>query len=348
MKDLQKTSSFSFELPDRLIAQHPTDRRDISRMLILDRCTGAIDHSMIAAFPERLPDDTMIVLNNTHVRRARIFALTASGAQVEVLFIHTDPTDVLIWHVMVSKSKRQQKGKRLILPDSREMTILDDPGRDLRRVSISPPIDESYFEQYGHIPLPPYIKRADIPADTLRYQTVYADRSKTGSVAAPTAGLHLSHEILTALSAKNIPIVPITLHVGMGTFLPIRSDSLGAHIMHREMYEVSEATARSINDHKRLGGRVLAIGTTSVRTLESSAGPDGLVSAGKGSTDLFISPGYQFRCVDRLLTNFHTPESTLLVLVSAFAGYEPIMHAYHEAVTKEYRFFSYGDAMLIL
>ena len=277
-----------------------------------------------------------------------MYAMADTGSRVEVLFMNSDPDDASYWDVMVSKSKRQHKGKTLQLPEDRILTVIDEPGSDVRRVSIDPPIDESYFERCGHIPLPPYIKREDVPDDAQRYQTVYADRTKTGSVAAPTAGLHLSQEILNAVQIKHIPIVPITLHVGMGTFLPIRSTEIRDHIMHHETYEITAEHAQRINEHKRLGGRILAIGTTSVRTLESAVSDDGSVQAGKGSTNLFITPGYRFSCVDRLLTNFHTPESTLLILVSAFAGYDTIMRAYEEAIRQEYRFFSYGDAMLIL
>jgi S-adenosylmethionine:tRNA ribosyltransferase-isomerase len=250
------------------------------------------------------------------------------------------------WEALVSKGKRQRTGKRYLFPGETEGTITRETA-DARVVRFSPAVDDAYLERYGHVPLPPYIKREDVPQDAERYQTVFA--STPGSVAAPTAGLHFTAEILAALRDRGVTVCTVTLHVGLGTFAPIRTDDIESHRMHEEEFEIGEETARLVTEAKRDKRAVLAVGTTAVRTLESAWDPQAAaLRAGGGATSLFVTPGFTFRVVDHLLTNFHTPRSSLLVLVSAFAGRERILAAYQEALDQGYRFFSYGDAMLIL
>ena len=247
---------------------------------------------------------------------------------------------------MVKGAKKQKRGMRYAFPDGFFGVIEgEDTGTEFRNLKFDNPISESWFEKNGHIPLPPYIKRGDTASDAERYQNVYA--KTTGSAACPTAGLHFTEDMLSRLKEKGIDIAWVTLHVGLGTFLPVRESEIEKHKMHEEAYMVPDLTAQKINDAKRSGRRVLAVGTTSVRTLESSCDENGFVKAGSGSTHIFMYPGFRFKVADELFTNFHTPESTLIMLVSAFAGREHILNAYKIAVEKRYRFFSYGDAMLI-
>jgi len=288
-----------------------------------------------------LPEGALLVFNDSRVRKARIYAATPTGGRVEFLLLRRrSPWD---WLVMTTKAKKQVVGKRYSFPDDVEGEIVG-VEEDLRILRLSREIDDAYLESYGHIPLPPYIRREDDGFDADRYQTVYANTM--GSVAAPTAGLHFTNELLDSLSAADIKTAYITLHVGLGTFLPVRSELVEEHAMHEEEYTITTTAAEAVNKAKAEGRPVVAIGTTSVRTLES-AWKDGKVASGPGSTRIFIYPGYEFRVVDVLFTNFHTPESTLLMLVSAFAGKDLILRAYSEAVRERYRFFSYGDAMLI-
>lgn len=343
-----KTKEYSFDLPGRLVAQYPADRRGESRLLVLDRASGAIADSHISQFPRFLEPGSLLVVNNSKVRKARVYAQSETGSTVEFLFLNDLGEGR--WSAMVSKSKRQRPGKRYRFASNdgsmmREATITEED-EDGKIVCFDTPIDETFFTACGHIPLPPYIKREDMGVDETRYQTVYAE--KAGSVAAPTAGLHFTEAILREIDDLGITICPVTLHVGAGTFLPVRSEHLEDHRMHLEHYEVPEETARLVTEAKREGRKVVAVGTTSVRTLESAFDVASLrLPAGEGSTRLFILPPYKFKVVDGLLTNFHTPESTLLVLVSAFAGKDHILEAYRHAVEHEYRFFSYGDAMFI-
>ncbi|MCF7944493.1 MAG: tRNA preQ1(34) S-adenosylmethionine ribosyltransferase-isomerase QueA [Spirochaetia bacterium] len=342
-----KTRDFYFDLPEELIAQHPADRRDISRMLVLNRTNKKILHSMTQNLAEYIDSDTLIVRNNTMVRKARVFAEKSTGAQIEFLFLEQKTED--IWLVMASKSKKQKIGDRFELPGELSCEIVDTEETEtakIKRIKLSKPIDEIYFQKYGHIPLPPYIRREDIKNDEDRYQTIYA--KSIGSVAAPTAGLHFTQKIEEELKKNSVDIVDITLHVGLGTFLPIRTEDISLHTMHTEKYHISQEAAAKINQAKADGKKILAVGTTSVRTLEAAADDHSTVVPGFNSTNLFIKPGYSFKIVDCMLTNFHTPESTLLILVSAFAGKDLIFTAYKEAVAANYRFFSYGDAMLIL
>jgi len=345
-----KTSHFSFELPEDLIAQFPSDSRGESRLLKLERKSGELSHHMISEISELIPENTLIVFNNSKVRKARLLATSETGGLVEFLLLKPLPDaagDAFEWLAMVSKAKKQRVGKKYSFPDGIEGEIIsiEDDGRI---VHFSAPIDDLWLDEHGHIPLPPYIKREDEFSDAKRYQTVFSEN--TGSIAAPTAGLHFTDAILSSIAARGIDTAFVSLHVGRGTFLPVRTDDIRDHKMHYEDYEISDETASKINRAINDGKKILAVGTTSVRTLESEAARTGgrTVEAGRRSTNIFIYPGYKFQIVDHMLTNFHTPESSLLMLVSAFAGKETIDNAYRAAIEERYRFYSYGDAMLII
>ncbi len=339
-----KTREFFFDLPRDSIAQSPAETREGSRLLLLDRRQESIEHKTFSDLPELLPEKAVLVLNDSRVRKARIIAHTEHGGKVECLFLQ--PAGASAWRIIVNRSKKLHKGRVLHLPG--EVTGVIEESKEskehTRIIRTDRNIDELYFETYGHVPLPPYIRRADSDEDTRRYQTVYS--GKPGSVAAPTAGLHFSKELLHSISEKGIILCCLTLHVGIGTFLPIRTDTVEQHTMHMEEYHIPIETAEIVNRSKAKGIPVIAVGTTSVRALESAWNNQG-VSAGRNSTDLFIYPGFTFNVVDHLITNFHTPESSLLVMVSAFSGKKIILRAYKEAIKEGYRFFSYGDAMYI-
>ncbi len=336
-----KTSDFSFELPEELIAQTPPEKRGDSRLLVIDRYTGALEHSHISCLADFLDENCLVVVNDSRVRKARIYGTSESGGRVEFLLLENRGDN--LWLAMVTKAKKQKPGKRFVFDGGLEGQIegVEEPYRLVRFDSA---MDDGYLERHGHIPLPPYIRREDSPADARRYQTVYSE--KVGSVAAPTAGLHLTDEILAQLEERTAGVVRVTLHVGLGTFLPVRAEQVSDHTMHAEHYGISPEAAERINRARREGKKIVAVGTTSGRTLES-AFRDEENQAGEGATDIFIYPGYCFQVVNTLLTNFHTPESSLIMLVSAFAGRERIMEAYAAAVKERYRFFSYGDATLI-
>jgi S-adenosylmethionine:tRNA ribosyltransferase-isomerase len=350
-----KTSDFYFELPEELIAQEPSPHRGESRLLVYSRKSGEIIHTKVSELASYIPEDALMVFNNTRVRKARVYGVSDTGSRVEFLFLQPlDAEGVGLdqssyshrWKVLVRKAKKQKPGRSYDFGDglSGEIVSIDGQLRDLR---LNREIGEYDFARIGHVPLPPYIHRDDAEDDAERYQTVYAEKS--GSVAAPTAGLHITDAILSAIDQRGIKRCSVTLHVGLGTFLPVRVEDIEDHRMHREEYEVSEESASLISEHKKKGKPILAVGTTSVRTLESAWDADSRqIKAGRDSTDIFIYPGYRFQAVDHLMTNFHTPESTLLMLVSAFAGKEEILRVYNEAVEKRYRFFSYGDATLLL
>jgi len=336
-----KTRIFSFELPEELIAQNPVSERGNSRLMYLRREDTSIKHLTINDLPDLIPKGSVLVINNSRVRKARLYGKTEYGGTVEFLLLEALSSER--WKCMVSKSKRQKPGRSYIFPGGLTGHI-EEIDEQFRIVEFDSVVDDAYLEEYGHIPLPPYIHREDTLEDLERYQTVYAE--KPGSVAAPTAGLHLTRSILHRLEQNSIKIAHVTLHVGMGTFLPIRSDDIESHRMHTEQYWISPESAEIINLAKREGNLICAVGTTSVRTLESAwTGTE--LPVGEGKTNLYIYPGFKFRVVDMMLTNFHTPESTLLVMVSAFAGTDLIKSAYDEAIRERYRFFSYGDAMLI-
>lgn len=328
--------------------------------MLLDRTTGQVCHYQMADLPSLIPENALMVFNNSRVRRSRVYGLKdTTGRQAEFLFLQPiqPPEGACItksgrffWKTMVKNAKKQKGGHQYQFADGTVATIVENPadtGTEFRTLAFDTPISEDWFEANGHIPLPPYIRREDTEEDSQRYQNVYA--TETGSAACPTAGLHFTQEMLATLDNAGIQKAWVTLHVGLGTFLPVRSEKIQDHTMHYEAYSISHEAAAAVNQAKAEGRPILAVGTTSVRTLESAWDEQSKqVVAGTGSTNIFIYPGYQFKLVDRLFTNFHTPESTLLMLVSAFAGRERILTAYREAVERRYRFFSYGDAMLIL
>jgi S-adenosylmethionine:tRNA ribosyltransferase-isomerase len=313
--------------------------------MVLRRGTGALEHATIADLARYLEPGTVVVLNDTRVRKARLFGSAASsGATVEFLLL--EPGEDHTWRAMVSRGKRQRPGKHFNFPGGVVGTILRE-AEDTKIIRFSEGVDDAYLEQHGHVPLPPYIHRDDEPDDADRYQTVYA--RAPGSVAAPTAGLHLTPEILAELGRGGAHVVTLTLHVGLGTFAPIRTEDIESHRMHVESYVIGPEAARTVSEAKGQGRPVLAVGTTVMRTLESAwDATAGALRPGAGSTDLFIRPGHVFQVATQMLTNFHTPRSSLLVLVSAFAGRTRILDAYAQAVDSGYRFYSYGDAMLIL
>ncbi len=340
-----KSNELSFEVPDHLIAQHPPEKRGTARLMVVDRGSGAIVHGSMGDLVDHLPTDAMVVFNDTRVRKARLHAGTASGGAQEILFLRC--VQGRTWEAMSRPARRIRPGATFALPGNVSATVLSAPsaGESLIRLELDHDVDDAYFESYGHVPLPPYIRRPDESGDAERYQTVYA--ANEGSVAAPTAGLHFTPNLIEGLHSRGIAIRYVTLHVGIGTFLPIRSGDLEDHVMHAEEYSVSAECARDINEARQKGRPIVAVGTTVVRTLES-AFDGGVIRSGRRETDLFIRPGYRFAVVDHLFTNFHTPRSTLIAMVGAFAGLDTIKAAYAEAVEKEYRFFSYGDAMLLL
>jgi len=337
-----KTREFSFDLPEELIAQRPEVERGMSRLMRLDRRSGAFEHRNVSELPDLLRPGTLLVFNDTRVRHARLHGQAVdTGGVVEFLLLERE--NDARWVCMVNRSKRQRLGRRYSFPGGVTGTIVATDGQ-YRTVSFSAPIDDSYLDHHGHMPLPPYIRRKDELSDQERYQTVYAQN--TGSVAAPTAGLHFTRTLLDQLAGRGFESTYVTLHVGLGTFLPVRTDDLRSHRMHSEKFFVPEAAKIAVERAKSEGRPILSVGTTSVRTLESAWNGEQL-RTGWQQTDIFIYPGYEFRVVNALFTNFHTPESTLLMLVCAFAGKDPVLSAYREAVRARYRFFSYGDAMLI-
>jgi S-adenosylmethionine:tRNA ribosyltransferase-isomerase len=340
-----RTSDYDFDLPENQIAQQPLARRDASRLMVVDRATGAIAHRTFADIAELIEPKDVLVVNRTRVMRARLLGTRASGARAEILLLK--PLGDGRFEAMVSPGQKLKPGRRVqIAPGfSAEIVELTERGTRVVQLESELPIDDA-IERFGHVPLPPYIERPDAAEDAERYQTVFA--REAGSVAAPTAGLHFTVELLASLAARGVARAEVLLHVGAGTFKPVEVEDPAEHVMHEEWYSVSEETAATINDRRAAGGRAWAVGTTSVRTVESAATPDGVVRAGEGDTRIFLRPPYEFRAVDRLVTNFHLPRSTLIMLVAAFAGYDLTMRAYRTAVDAGYRFYSYGDAMAIL
>lgn len=337
-----RTTDFDFNLPDELIAQFPATERSASRLLRLDGKTGAVSDQLFSQLPEFLQTGDLLVFNDTRVIKARLAGVKTSGGKVEVLVERILDDHRALAHVRASRAPKP--GSRLLLADTLEAEVLErqDDLFLLHFLSETPILD--FLEQHGALPLPPYISHAADNTDEERYQTVYA--REPGAVAAPTAGLHFDPDMLELLQQRGIDIAYVTLHVGAGTFQPVRVDNIAEHKMHSELYSVPPETVALIRQTQSRGGKVTAIGTTALRALESAA-RTGELLAGNGETDIFITPGYRFRVVERLLTNFHLPKSTLLMLVSAFAGLEHIQQAYQHAIEKRYRFFSYGDAMLI-
>jgi len=337
-----KKSDFNYLLPEALIAQKPLAERDASRLLCMDCNTGRITDRQFTDFIDLIDERDLLIFNDTKVIPARLFGKKQTGGKVEILIERILDDRRAIAHVRSSKSPKA--GALIELDEGHCCEVL---GRedDLFQLEFKGDYTVlSLLEQIGHIPLPPYIVREDDESDLTRYQTVFARES--GAVAAPTAGLHFDQAMMEKLKAKGVQSAFVTLHVGSGTFQPVRVEDLSEHLMHKEYFAVLADTAAAVHQARARGGRVIAIGTTAVRALES-ASKSGQLEAGFGDTDLFITPGYQFKSVDAMLTNFHLPESTLLMLVSAFAGYEPIMNAYRHAIDESYRFFSYGDAMFL-
>ncbi|HEY4306428.1 MAG TPA: tRNA preQ1(34) S-adenosylmethionine ribosyltransferase-isomerase QueA [Gemmatimonadaceae bacterium] len=341
-----RTSHYDFELPPELIARHPLAERDASRLMVVDRKSGAISHRVFRDIVELIAPEDVLVVNRTRVMRARLLGTRASGAPAEILLLKSLGDGR--YEAMVSPGAKLKPGRRIDIAPGFSAEILEVSERRTRIVKLTSetlPLSDA-IDQFGHVPLPPYMERPDSAADIERYQTVFARES--GSVAAPTAGLHFTSDLLATLSAKGVARAEVLLHVGAGTFKPVEVEDPAVHVMHEEWYSVSEETARLINDRRAAGGRVWAVGTTSVRTLESAADENGHVRAGEGDTRIFIRPPYRFRAVDRIVTNFHLPRSTLIMLVAAFAGHDLTMQAYHTAIAERYRFYSYGDAMAIL
>lgn len=340
-----RTADYDFELPHDLIAQRPLERRDASRLMVVDRKAGTIAHRHFSDIVDLIAPGDVLVVNRTRVLRARLLGTRASGAPAEILLLKSLGDSR--FEAMVSPGGKLKPGRRVDIAPGLAVEILEVTARRTRVVRLTSelPIDTA-IERYGHVPLPPYIERADSAEDAERYQTVFA--RETGSVAAPTAGLHFTPELMDRLRARGVSIAEVLLHVGAGTFKPVEVDDPAQHVMHEEWYSVSESTASIINARRKAGGRVWAVGTTSVRTLESAADEFGIVHPGEGETRIFIRPPRQVRAVDRIITNFHLPRSTLVMLVAAFAGYELTMEAYREAVQSRYRFYSYGDAMALV
>ena len=342
-----RLDELDYVLPERLIAQAPLARRDGARMLVLEQGTGRIEHSQVRALSEQLPARSLLVVNDTKVIPARLIGAKPTGGRVELLLVEElEPLgEERRWLVMGRASKGLREGMEIQFGDALRARVHRRGEGGFAEVVFHP--DEGFeeaIERIGQVPLPPYIRREPIAADRDRYQTVFADRA--GAVAAPTAGLHLSEPLLAEIRDRGHEIARVTLHVGPGTFLPVKGDALDGHKMHEERYEIRREVARRVMDWRAQGRPVVAVGTTVVRALESAASADGLAS-GAHRTRLFVRPPYEFRVVDALLTNFHLPRSTLLALVMAFGGVQAVREAYSSAVDAEYRFFSYGDAMLI-
>ncbi|MCL2248370.1 MAG: tRNA preQ1(34) S-adenosylmethionine ribosyltransferase-isomerase QueA [Oscillospiraceae bacterium] len=345
---------FGFELPEHLIAQTPLENREESRLMTIDKVTGELGHHHFYELPKILRPGDCLVLNDSRVIPARLLGKRDTGGAVEVVLLHEVPGagaeqgsgDTIRWECLTRPGKKTMPGTKLIFGGGELTgTVIGtgDGGNKIIEFNFDG-IFMEVLESLGKMPLPPYIHEELIDAE--RYQTVYSKES--GSAAAPTAGLHFTHELLDEVRAAGVEVCYLTLHVGLGTFRPVKAEKIEDHEMHSESYSISKETADIINRTKKNGGRVVAVGTTSCRTLESIAHENGQVPHGSGDTSIFIYPGYKFKCMDGLITNFHLPESTLIMLVSAFAGKDNILHAYETAVKEEYRFFSFGDAMLIV
>ncbi len=340
-------SEFSYELPEELIAQEPLAERSASRLLQLDGASTQISHGLFTVLPDLLGADDLLVFNDTRVLPARLFGVKETGGRVEILIERLTGEFTAMAHIRASKTPKA--GGRIAVTNHPQgepgdcSLVVERKTEDLYAIRSEEPLGP-LLARIGHMPLPPYIARGDKPEDRERYQTVYA--SKDGAVAAPTAGLHFDEALLNALDEKGVRRCFVTLHVGAGTFQPVRTEDIRDHAMHAEYLEVDESVCAAVAETRQRGGRVVAVGTTAVRSLETAAA-DGVLKPYVGDTQLFIYPGYAFQCVDAMITNFHLPESTLLMLVSAFSGREAVLAAYKEAVAQRYRFFSYGDAMFL-
>lgn len=337
---------FYFDLPPSLIAQTPSKVRGEDKLLVLDKKTGAFKDDVFSSLPDLLPKNAVLVFNNSKVRHSRLFGRESENAPlIEFLLIKT-LDDGTTWEILSPKMKKLKIESSFSFAEGIKAKIIQGDNND-KLLQFEKALDDVILEKIGHVPLPPYIKREDTNEDTARYQTVYA--SVMGSIACPTAGLHFTEDVINKIKMKGIDVLYITLHVGLGTFLPVREEKIEEHKMHREDFFISEEVASFINKAKKEGRPIIACGTTSVRTLEASwNAKTGMLESGDKSTDIFIYPPYTFNVVDGLITNFHTPESTLLMLVSAFCSREKILASYQHAIDSSYRFFSYGDAMLII
>ena len=338
-----KKSDFYYDLPPEQIAQTPAEPRDSSRLFVYDRATDKLEHRIFRDITDYLKAGDVLVINNTKVLPARLYAHTEHGGLIEILLLKRLERDK--WEVLAKPGRKCAVGKSFKIGDKLSFTVegITDSGERIINFSYDG-VFENILEEVGSMPLPPYIKEKLKDKD--RYQTVYAKTD--GSAAAPTAGLHFTPELLEKIRSMGVEIVEVLLHVGLGTFRPVKEDIITDHKMHGEYYEVSEQAAAALNRAKAEGRRIIAVGTTSVRTLESATGEDGVVRAGSGETYIFIYPPYKFKCVDALITNFHLPESTLIMLVAALVGREKILSLYKTAVDEGYRFFSFGDAMMII
>ncbi|HEV8234689.1 MAG TPA: tRNA preQ1(34) S-adenosylmethionine ribosyltransferase-isomerase QueA [Gemmatimonadaceae bacterium] len=340
-----RTSDFDFHLPPEQIAQHPLARRDESRLMVVDRASGAITHRRFRDLADLIPVGDVLVLNRSRVVRARLLGKRASGAPAEIMLLK--PLGGDRYEALVSPGGKLKPGRVVTIARNFFVEILEVTERRTRVVRlVGDGALDILIERHGHVPLPPYITRPDATDDAERYQTVYA--REAGSVAAPTAGLHFTPELLDDLARRGVRRAEVLLHVGAGTFKPVEVEDPAEHVMHEECYRISAEAAATISETRTSGGAVWAVGTTTVRTLESAADPNGRVAASEGDTRIFIRPPYRFRAVDHLVTNFHLPRSTLIMLVAAFTGYELTMAAYREAVGSGYRFYSYGDAMAVI
>ncbi len=338
-----KKSDFYYDLPEELIAQTPAEPRDSSRLLVYDRVTGKTEHRIFKNVVKYLRAGDVLVVNNTKVLPARLYGSTLNGGAVEVLLLKRHNMDT--WEVLVKPGRKCTVGKKIIISYELSLAVesITSTGERIVKFEYSG-VFEEILERLGSMPLPPYIKEK--LKDKSRYQTVYAKYD--GSAAAPTAGLHFTPELLSEIKSMGVEIASVLLHVGLGTFRPVKEDIITDHKMHSEYYEVGAEAAEIINRAKREGRRIIAVGTTSVRTLESVADENGFLKPCRGNTEIFIYPPYQFKCVDALITNFHLPESTLIMLVAAMTGREEILNVYRTAVEERYRFFSFGDAMMVL
>lgn len=343
-----KTSDFFYELPEALIAQTPVEPRDSSRMMVLHRASEKIDHKIFRDIADVLQPGDCLILNNTKVLPARLYGVSETGARVEFLLLNQlDERDSPIWECLAGPGKKAKAGSKFTFGEGilhGEVIEVREDGNRVVRFSYDAPSFYAVLDQIGEMPLPHYI--TEELKDAERYNTVYAEHA--GSAAAPTAGLHFTPELLQRIEASGVKLGYVTLHVGLGTFRPVKSENIADHVMHAEHYAMPADTAEMIRETKARGGRVIAVGTTCVRTLESVMAQHGEMKACEGWTDIFIYPGFEFKGLDGLLTNFHLPESTLIMLVSAIYGHEKTMHAYRTAVAEEYRFYSFGDCMLII
>lgn len=338
-------TDFSFELPDELIARYPMTQRDDSRLLVLERQQQTLTETGFKQITDWLQPDDLLVVNDTRVIPARLFGTKETGGRVELFLV--EPQPAACWRCLLRASKACKPGQKIVLAQGVIAQVVDRLGEQDWLVRFHGTDDfDGWLQQIGQMPIPPYLNRAPEELDRERYQTVYA--AESGAVAAPTAGLHFTPQLLDRIKQKGIQLAAVTLHVGLGTFQPVRVERVQDHIIHRERYCIPPETAAAVAATKQRGGRVIAVGTTACRTLEYAAGITGQVLPGKGEADIFIYPGYRFKVVDALITNFHLPESTLLMLVSAFAGQKFVLDAYRRAVQEKYRFYSYGDAMLIV